>query len=243
MRRAKDLVYADRVYVEQLPVQEVLAARTWRPRGAEACDCSYANVRLGDGAARIPPSWRDEEQGGRCDFGGAWNALPEPDPGDKTRRALQICAQPWPQIAPEPEPQTPGHRYDRDLVGETLYLSCAKAVWRHASAWEIDMTIKRIWSGSPFEEKIGYCRAVVAGGFVHVAGTVGQGNTVEEQCRSALAIISAAPSTSTEPLCGATSPAVKLSNVVLPEPLAPTRPAQPGPRSHETSRNTGAAEV
>lgn len=49
--------------------------------------------------------------------------------------------------------------------------------------------IKRIHSGGEFEAKIGYCRAVVAGGFVHVAGTVGQGDTVEEQCRSALETI------------------------------------------------------
>ncbi|MGX9357161.1 RidA family protein [Roseobacteraceae bacterium S113] len=49
--------------------------------------------------------------------------------------------------------------------------------------------IKRISSGGEFEAKVGYCRAVVAGGFVHVAGTVGQGDTVVEQCRSALAII------------------------------------------------------
>jgi enamine deaminase RidA (YjgF/YER057c/UK114 family) len=49
--------------------------------------------------------------------------------------------------------------------------------------------IRRISSGGEFEAKIGYCRAVVAGGFVHVAGTVGQGDTVEEQCRSALAVI------------------------------------------------------
>ena len=51
------------------------------------------------------------------------------------------------------------------------------------------MTIKRIHSGGPFEEKIGYCRAVVAGGFVHVAGTVGQGDDVVSQCASALEII------------------------------------------------------
>ncbi|KAJ56075.1 endoribonuclease L-PSP [Actibacterium mucosum KCTC 23349] len=49
--------------------------------------------------------------------------------------------------------------------------------------------MKRIHSGGPFEAKIGYCRAVVAGGFVHVAGTVGQGDTVTEQCKSALEII------------------------------------------------------
>ncbi|MDX2484018.1 MAG: RidA family protein [Pseudodonghicola sp.] len=51
------------------------------------------------------------------------------------------------------------------------------------------MTIKRISSGGEFEAKVGYCRAVVAGGFVHVAGTVGQGDDVVAQCRSALEII------------------------------------------------------
>jgi len=51
------------------------------------------------------------------------------------------------------------------------------------------MTIKRISSGGEFEAKVGYCRAVVAGGFVHVAGTVGQGDDVVTQCRSALAVV------------------------------------------------------
>lgn len=51
------------------------------------------------------------------------------------------------------------------------------------------MSIRRISSGGTFEPKVGYCRAVVAGGFVHVAGTVGQGDSVTEQCASALAII------------------------------------------------------
>ncbi|MDE4304226.1 RidA family protein [Phaeobacter gallaeciensis] len=54
------------------------------------------------------------------------------------------------------------------------------------------MTIKRISSGGEFEKKVGYCRAVVAGGFVHVAGTVGQGEDVVSQCRSALDIIAKA---------------------------------------------------
>ena len=54
------------------------------------------------------------------------------------------------------------------------------------------MTIRRIHSGGEFEPKIGYCRAVVAGGFVHVAGTVGQGDDVVSQCASALDTIKAA---------------------------------------------------
>ncbi len=49
--------------------------------------------------------------------------------------------------------------------------------------------MKRISSGGAFEAKIGYCRAVVAGGFVHVAGTVGQGDDVVSQCQSALEVI------------------------------------------------------
>ena len=52
--------------------------------------------------------------------------------------------------------------------------------------------MQRISSGGEFEAKVGYCRAVVAGGFVHVAGTVGQGEGAQEQCRSALGIIKAA---------------------------------------------------
>ena len=54
------------------------------------------------------------------------------------------------------------------------------------------MAITRIHSGGAFEPKVGYCRAVVAGDWVHVAGTVGQGDTVVEQCRDALRIIRAA---------------------------------------------------
>ena len=52
------------------------------------------------------------------------------------------------------------------------------------------MTIKRISSWGEFEAKIGYCRAVVAGGFVYVSGTVGEGETVADQCRTALGTIS-----------------------------------------------------
>lgn len=58
------------------------------------------------------------------------------------------------------------------------------------------MTIRRISSGGAFESKVGYCRAVVAGGFVHVAGTVATGVEVPEdvvaQCRSALECINMA---------------------------------------------------
>ena len=38
--------------------------------------------------------------------------------------------------------------------------------------------IRRISTGGEFERRIGYNRAVVANGFVFVAGTVGQGDGV-----------------------------------------------------------------
>jgi len=53
--------------------------------------------------------------------------------------------------------------------------------------------VKRVFSGTPYEARIGYCRAVLAGGFVHVAGTTGAdletGDMPEDvvaQCRNAL---------------------------------------------------------
>ncbi|MDF0596177.1 RidA family protein [Psychromarinibacter halotolerans] len=53
--------------------------------------------------------------------------------------------------------------------------------------------VKRVFSGTPYEARIGYCRAVLAGGFVHVAGTTGADletgdmpDDVVAQCRNAL---------------------------------------------------------
>lgn len=59
------------------------------------------------------------------------------------------------------------------------------------------MVIERIPSGGPYEDKAAYCRAVKAGGWVHVSGTVcGTDPDTDEptadvaaQCRGALAII------------------------------------------------------
>ncbi len=59
--------------------------------------------------------------------------------------------------------------------------------------------ITRIKTGSTWEDRIGYARAVVAGGWVHVSGTTGTDHatgdipeTIEDQCKLALAIIEAA---------------------------------------------------
>lgn len=61
------------------------------------------------------------------------------------------------------------------------------------------MTIRRIATGSTWEPKIGYARAVVAGGWVHVSGTTGTDHatgaipeSVTDQCALALEIIRAA---------------------------------------------------
>ena len=61
------------------------------------------------------------------------------------------------------------------------------------------MTVTHISTGSPFEEKIGYSRAVVADGWVFVAGTTGYDyatmtmpGDVTDQCRNALDTIGSA---------------------------------------------------
>lgn len=58
------------------------------------------------------------------------------------------------------------------------------------------MTRRHISTGSPFEEKIGYSRAVVVDGWVFVAGTTGYDyatmtmpDGIEDQCRNTLQTI------------------------------------------------------
>ncbi len=58
------------------------------------------------------------------------------------------------------------------------------------------MDVKRISTGSPFEERIGYSRAVAADGLVHVAGTTGYDyatmtmpESIADQCKNALQTI------------------------------------------------------
>ncbi len=59
--------------------------------------------------------------------------------------------------------------------------------------------VRHISTGSPFEEQIGYSRAVVTDGWVFVAGTTGYNYStmamppdVTDQCRNAIATIAAA---------------------------------------------------
>ena len=61
------------------------------------------------------------------------------------------------------------------------------------------MPVRHISTGSPFEEQIGYSRAVVADGWVFVAGTTGYDydtmvmpDSIEDQCANTLATIAKA---------------------------------------------------
>ena len=61
------------------------------------------------------------------------------------------------------------------------------------------MSVSKYRTGSPFEERIGYSRAVCVDGWIFVAGTTGYDyatmempEAIEDQCRNALATMSAA---------------------------------------------------
>ena len=77
--------------------------------------------------------------------------------------------------------------------------------------------IRRISSGGLFEAKAGYCRAVVAGGWVHVAGTVAPGEDIPEdvvgQATAALEVIARALTEA-----GATFADVVRVTYVVPDP-------------------------
>ena len=83
------------------------------------------------------------------------------------------------------------------------------------------MSRKLISTGSPFEANIGYSRAVVADGWVFVAGTTGYDYrtmsmppTIAEQCRNALATIASALGEA-----GATLDDVVRVRYIVPDPL------------------------
>lgn len=81
------------------------------------------------------------------------------------------------------------------------------------------MAVRRISSGSAYESKVGYCRAVVADGWVFVSGTTGTDHatmtvpeSVVDQCALALKIIETALSEA-----GASFADVVRVNYILPD--------------------------
>jgi len=54
------------------------------------------------------------------------------------------------------------------------------------------VAIERFSSGAPWEPVVGYSRTVKAGGWVHVSGCIGEGETLYEQARDACTRIEAA---------------------------------------------------
>ncbi len=126
LRAREDPVYADELFSGLLPVEEVLQSRKWHQRGAEPWDCTYAIVRLQAPALEQPPTrgWRNE-LGWQYQFGGDWKPTPAPLLGETTRDALEFCRRYWSaELYTELKFAlgSSGSWFDRDRVGETLYI-------------------------------------------------------------------------------------------------------------------------
>lgn len=128
-RQQEDPVYASELFEGLLPVEEILATRKWHVRGAEPWDCTFAIARLSEDMPATPPSREEGKLGWRYQFGGNWKQTPAPKLRSTTRDALAFCSKYWPRpLANELKSalSTHGAWFDRDGVGETLFIYAPK---------------------------------------------------------------------------------------------------------------------
>lgn len=130
LRSIEDPPYATELFGNILPVSEVLASRKWHARDSEPWDCTYAIVRLTGDLPDKPPTrdW-DNTLGWRYAYGGNWQASPAAPLGNNTRDALGFCTKYWSlEVLEELKTAlySSGAWFDRDRVGETLFLYAPK---------------------------------------------------------------------------------------------------------------------
>ncbi|MCG7622379.1 hypothetical protein MHM97_03275 [Epibacterium sp. Ofav1-8] len=126
LRAREDPVYAEELFSGLLPVEQVLQSRKWHRRGAEPWDCTYAIVRLQAPVPDQPPTreWQND-LGWQYQFGGDWSPTPAAPLKATTRDALEFCGKYWPTelyTALKYARDSAGSWFDRDRIGETLYL-------------------------------------------------------------------------------------------------------------------------
>lgn len=121
---AVDPIYAVEVFSPLFPIRKVIASRKFHHPDGEPWDCTYAIVELAANAPERPPT-SPENTHWYLEFGGNWQETPEPPLRETIRRALSFCSKYF-----EPEVSEvlsralalKGSWYDRDSVGETLFI-------------------------------------------------------------------------------------------------------------------------
>ncbi len=107
--------YTAQYFEGQLEIGKVLASRRWHRLGAEGWDCSYAIAEISPDLPPDPPeSWQIE-----------WKPTPAAPLGETTRDAVDFCRTYYSedtQARLESALTTPGSFYDRDGVGETVWI-------------------------------------------------------------------------------------------------------------------------
>lgn len=107
--------YAARYFESRLEIGEILASRRWHRLGAEPWDCTFAIAEISpDLPIKPPESWRPK-----------WTPTPAAPLGDTTRDALDFCRIYYSDDTHarlKAAMDMPGSFYDRDGVGETVWI-------------------------------------------------------------------------------------------------------------------------
>lgn len=128
---ADDPAYAVELFAPVAPVAKVLASRKFHHWGQSLregwlnWDCTYAIVRLGQGAPVAPVTVARADMRAQYRFGGDWKATPADTPDGDARDAVAFCSRYWPEDVAAQMRQIlsePGHWVVADRIGETIFL-------------------------------------------------------------------------------------------------------------------------
>ncbi len=115
--------YAEQVFADLVPYDDVLASKKWHGIGDEPRACTYAIVSLRSDAGFDPPT--AEQADWRLVFAGDWKPTPDKSLDDAVRDPATVCRDEWSEETGKRlihALKAPGSWYWRDGMRETIYI-------------------------------------------------------------------------------------------------------------------------